>query len=269
MNLTQTLQQIATDFDLDAKQLIDYANEDTQTGWDDNKGAWPIGSLWQVEGQILYSLVRFTKPKRVLELGTMYGCSATHMLMALKANQDGGHLDCVDRDIHEVGVIGGQIPNRLRDNLTIYEQDVYEYVAQKDDKLGYDFVFSDAAHASEKIVQIWSRREKLVNPSGFLIEHDACHFMVGSQVMAGISAAGVTTVKTYLTEPSDCGMALWQRGPMPDDYNLTAYNTLWAMTGPEERNMREWIRESTGKKAKPKKSKLVELMEEWDGLQRE
>ncbi len=46
-----------------------------------------------------------------------------------------------------------------------------------------------------------------------------------------------------------------------------SYNDLWDLTGPEERNMRAWVRESTGSKIKPKKSLLVKLLEEWDALQ--
>lgn len=265
MNLNETLVQIAADFNLDAKQLIDYAIEDTQTGWDEDKGAWPVGSLWGVEGQILYALVRFTKPKRLLELGTLYGCSATHILMAMARNDNGATLTAIDSGLHvEGGVAGGMIPSRLKHMMTLHRTQISEWI--KSDKTGYDFVFEDAKHDSPSVFRVWEVRNNLVNPGGFLISHDAKHHLVGSQVMRGITQAGAIA-KAYLTEPSDCGMALWQREDAPTDYNLIAYDTLWAKTGPKDKNMRAWIRETTGKKAKPTRTKLVELINEWDGMQ--
>ncbi len=266
MNLNGTLQQIATDFGFDVKELIDYANEDDQTGWDAGEGAWPVGSIWQVDGQILYALIRATKPKRVLELGTLYGCSATHILLALAANNNDATLTAIDNGIHiSSGIAGEMIPARLRHMLTLHRMTITEWMAIHE--RGFGFVFEDAMHDSASVRAIWELRDTLVNPNGFLISHDAKHYLVGSQVMAGITAAGATA-KTYETFPSDCGMAIWQRG-FEIDYNRTPYNALWAMTGPDERDMRKWIRESTGKNSKPGKLRLVELMEAWDALQRE
>jgi hypothetical protein len=48
----------------DPQELIGYAAEDTLGGyhWDERQRQFPSGSLWQVEGQMLYALVRWLKP---------------------------------------------------------------------------------------------------------------------------------------------------------------------------------------------------------------
>jgi hypothetical protein len=188
------------------------------------------------------------------------------MLLAMRRNDNGATLVCVDNDKHETGAIGGLIPPRLRAALSIVNKPIAEYL-QSNTAL-FDFVFSDGAHDSASIAIIWQARHKLLNPGGVIIEHDAVHFGVGDQVMRGIRAAGADPF-TYLTEPSDCGLAIEQMPQLegPLDYDTMAYNRLWALTGPEERGMRDWIRETTGMKTKPKKPLLIELLREWDALQ--
>ncbi len=261
MNLPQTLAQIARDFNLDENLLNIYANEDTQTGWDEGMGAWPIGSLWRVEGQVLYALIRLTKPQRVLELGTYHGCSATHILMALAANGEGGKLTAVDNNLRGIEEIGHMIPDRLRDNLTLHNLDVYEFVTRQSKGINYDFVFSDAAHSDEQIASIWSQRDKMIAPGGFLIEHDALHFLVGEAVMRGIHSTGANPF-TYLTEPSDCGLAIWRYDellvPEKADYSLKTY--AWLFNEIVERELMDVVREKT-KAKKPKKLVLIEALE--------
>src|SRR4051812_37043725 len=88
LNVDNTLRKMALDWDLDAEALVAYASEDVIEGWT-YLGYWPGGSVWKEEGQILYALVRALRPKKIIECGTAAGCSATHMLSALAANQEG------------------------------------------------------------------------------------------------------------------------------------------------------------------------------------
>src|SRR3990167_10454525 len=114
MHLHSALEQIASAYSLDANALIAYAAEDLETGWDHGEGEWPTGSIWQVEGQVLYALVRALKPARVLELGTWYGCSATHILQALEANGYGALLVLDNHVQGGPAAIGDMIPEGLR-----------------------------------------------------------------------------------------------------------------------------------------------------------
>ncbi len=267
MNLQQTLVQTAHDFDLNADDLLRYAAEDTETGWDAGEGAWPNGSIWTVEGQILYALIRATKPKRILEIGTYYGCSTTHMLLAMRRNDNGAVLDAIDKDVRGIDP-GHKIPSRLKSAFTFYKRDAVEWLANTD--LNYDFIFEDALHLTELTRNLWLGGKRRLNPGGFMISHDAMHYIVGNQVLDGIALANSTPF-TYLTEPSDCGLAI-ERSPFTEDIVAWTpddpYNKLWDLTGPQQRDMREWMREQTGTKIKPKKFVLVELLKQWDALGR-
>ena len=72
---------IAAQVHIDAAQLYQYAMSDTLGGYhiDESQRRWPMGSLWGVEGQILYALVRILKPRRVVQIGGWVGCSAMHL----------------------------------------------------------------------------------------------------------------------------------------------------------------------------------------------
>jgi predicted O-methyltransferase YrrM len=82
MNLQQAFKAIGKAFDLDAEKLQAFAEQDKYTGWDEGKGEFPVGSLWTVEGQVLYALIRMLKPKNIMELGVNYGASTCHIAAA-------------------------------------------------------------------------------------------------------------------------------------------------------------------------------------------
>ena len=80
MQLHDALRAIAQQFDLPGHELIAYAAEDPHDGWDLGKGSWVSGSVWTVEGKVLYAMVRALKPQEVIEFGTAQGCSSTHIV---------------------------------------------------------------------------------------------------------------------------------------------------------------------------------------------
>ena len=63
-DLERTLARMADNYGLDAQQLIAYAAEDEIGGWT-YLGYWPGGSIWAVEGKILYALIRAIQPEQV------------------------------------------------------------------------------------------------------------------------------------------------------------------------------------------------------------
>lgn len=210
MFLHTALERIAAAYDLDPDLLKAYAEEDLHTGWDKGAGQWPVGSLWRVEGQILYALVRARKPAQVLELGTGHGCSATHIASALAANGP-GVLHCVDNsgDPTAPGRIGRGIPNNLRPHVAISDLGIEDYIANC--TMTYDLIFEDGIHSPEQVYAVWSKRDTLLNPGGWLVSHDAVHFIVGKDVRAGIERAGVDDALYLDVEPSDCGLAVWRK----------------------------------------------------------
>lgn len=202
MNLTAALTQAAAQLKLDPAELIDYPAQDTHGGYPE---AFPTGSMWQVEGQFLYSLIRALKPLRVMEIGTSHGCSATHILQALHDN-DYGSLICVDSGL-QIATVGDMIPDYLRYRVQIYltsiEQLLERFIPDE------DFILEDAMHSPEQVEFIWSNIPTLLKPGGVIVSHDAAHHLVGADVMTGIQRAGYQAA-VYAIDPADCGFAVYQ-----------------------------------------------------------
>jgi predicted O-methyltransferase YrrM len=213
MHLHSALEQIADRYGLDAFALTAYAAEDAHTGWDHGEGDWPTGSLWRVEGQVLYALVRALKPTNVLELGTWYGCSATHILQAL---EDNGHGTLLGVDNHVQGgpaAIGDMIPDALRERFTHQDQHIMEYVTTADAQ--FDLIFEDGMHDREQVAAVWSAAQRILAPGGFIVSHDATHFVVGADVQRGMAQAGITDALFLSIDPADCGLGIWRK---PGEY---------------------------------------------------
>lgn len=212
MLLHNALRAIAQQFDLNADELASYAAEDPHDGWDEGKGSWSAGSVWTVEGRVLYALVRALKPKRVLEFGTADGCSATHMAAALKANGS-GFLTCID----QYDWAGRYIPDDLRDNLRIVQSTVYERLTH--DNAIYDFVYEDSDHTTETVKAVWQWSQTRVTQGGAVISHDAVHPAIGHLVKAGIEQSGAQDVRYYPldadpalgTTQTGMGFAMWRQ----------------------------------------------------------
>ncbi|MGB1285109.1 MAG: O-methyltransferase [Aggregatilineales bacterium] len=200
MNLNQALHDIAEQFDLNADDLITYAAEDDIGGWDNGAGGWAIGSLWSVEGKVLYALIRALKPAKVLELGTHTGCSAAHIAAALLMNGT-GKLTCVDMNENA----GGNIPDDYRSVITFKAQDALDYISKSRTK--WDFIYEDLLHTVDQVSHVWSNAK--LATGGMLVSHDAMHFNVGDAVQAGIAESGKSPAY-YLIAPADCGLAIWQ-----------------------------------------------------------
>jgi predicted O-methyltransferase YrrM len=223
IDLNDALDSIATAFHFDADALIEYAALDPHGGYHDKyDDGFPTGSVWRVEGQILYALVRAlidSLPDKVvfhaLELGTHHGCSATHILQAIADSGGGGTLTCVDLN----GAAGNMIPSRLLTFVEFVRGDMFDYLAQQK-ATTFDFILEDGSHNMEDVEKVWRAAWSLLKPGGVIISHDAEHFHiqsgtgVGQAVREGIARAGffgvVPPARTYKVSPSDCGFAIWR-----------------------------------------------------------
>lgn len=205
ISLEQALLNIALYLNVDAATLMRYAAEDPHDGWDEGRGSWPVGSLWTVEGKVLYALIRTLGLKNALELGTRYGCSATHMAEALKAN-GAGKLTTVDLYVH--GETELMIPPHLSEYVNHVRGEAVAYIASVDD--APDLIFEDLDHEAATTAAVAGIARKRLNPGGLLVVHDAMHFLVGERVRKGLEMAEMDA-RMWLIAPSDCGLAVWQK----------------------------------------------------------
>lgn len=208
MELLEALTHAADRYGLDAENLINYAAEDSIGGYhpDERQRKWEIGSIWGVEGQFIYALIRATKPKLVVELGSFKGCSANHIAQALYENGkdtgDKGKLICVDYDPQFKPV------PPFKSIIEIVKMDIADYLEEMPSRR-VDFVFEDTFHSVETTQMAWKTATEKVKKDAFVVSHDAAHWIVGKDVRLGIAQV-VENVDIYDIDPSDCGLAVWR-----------------------------------------------------------
>jgi predicted O-methyltransferase YrrM len=223
-DLNQVLTFISLQLDCDPAELIAYAGEDQLGGYhfDPTQARFPIGSLFGVEGQILYALVRHLKPDMVVEIGGWAGASASHLALAVMRNEKGKVIS-VDLGDENVNAATGQAHGSLiAPNLKPYVQLVKEdgRVWLNNQKPGsIDIIFEDADHSPDLVMELSRLALTRLKTGGYLVNHDAGHVEaiypngnrtpspVGQNVQDGLARAGAA-FKAYLASPSDCGLAL-------------------------------------------------------------
>ena len=217
--LNYALQHIAHTFGFLPSEMIRYAALDPHGGYNSAyDDGFPTGSLWRVEGQALYAIVRALRPASVLELGTWHGASATHLLQGIHDNQYGG-LTCVDSRAYGDIEIGGMIPALLKKNAFITLTRIEQFIPRAlKEGWRYDLIFEDGMHDAEQVAFIWQHADKLLNPGGMIISHDAMHAIAGEAIREGIARAGYVngdgmgnSVMNVLIAPADCGFAVWRK----------------------------------------------------------
>lgn len=206
MNRNETLTALETFLSIPEGTLIPFADEDTIGGFnfDPNASDWPVGSIWAVEGETLYALVRAFQPDTVLELGTNRGCSTSHLAAAVQRN-GAGHVVAVD----VWGGAGDLILPELRNVIEQRFTDALDAIASFEDG-SLQFVFEDLLHGAEQVKAIIEALKPKLAPGAVVVHHDSEHGDDGVKVRSGITAAGVTSYASVLAAPSDCGLAVWR-----------------------------------------------------------
>lgn len=201
MLLNEALSILAQQLDMDAQTLIDYANEDEVGGYhtEPTLAKWPMGSLWEVEGKVLYALVRALRPSHVLQIGVYFAASDAHILTALAKNKKG---KLTSLDIEPIQGDGPAAALRKRWEFIQTEGGAW-IEANKPD---IDLVFEDAFHDREGTERLLSIIRDNLNPL-VVVSHDAEHVAVRDWVQGAWRAVYGDDFHTALIEPSDCGLA--------------------------------------------------------------
>lgn len=181
-------------------KMYGYALEDTVEGYPDE---WPSGSLYGVEGQFLYAMIRLTKPERVAEIGRWEGCSATHILTAL-SREKSGKLITVDHDDNRA-----KFKIDFEKRVEVIREDGIAWLRRQRDH-SIDILYEDASHETAMVASVASYAKHKVAKGGWVVHHDAAHYVVGEKVRDGLARAGIISPTILLIEPSECGLAIWR-----------------------------------------------------------
>lgn len=138
--------------------------------------AEPVGE-WLEVLRLLYSIVRVTKPKNVVETGVgVVGATTTFILEAMRLNGS-GHLWSIDdnrfQPIHGINV-GNGIPDDLRERHTLVIGRTRQWLEPLLRQCApVDIFLHDGEHTFANMLYEYSTAWPLLSPSGILLTDDA------------------------------------------------------------------------------------------------
>jgi len=202
--LKDALTAIGLYLEIEPKLLIDYAEEDQLGGYhhDIKERTFPHG-IWGVEGQIIYALIRATRPRHILEIGNCWKNSTLHIGDAVLANGK-GKVTTFDLEVLL------QVPEEYQSFMKSQREDLRNFNYRTRPLL--DFVFEDSFHTEELVSHVWKEFAEHARKGAIIVSHDSEHFREGERVQAGIKQ--VVDPGDYLSvaiDPADCGLALWRK----------------------------------------------------------
>ena len=202
MTLKNALKQLARWYGINAGELIQYASEDTLLGGVEGN---PMGTSYAVDGHLLYALVRYCQPGRILEIGTDHGGSAKHMAAACQRNGK-GHIWTLDINPDT----GDGVTDADADWITQIIDDATTWVAAYDG-LPFDFIFEDGDHIEPFSYAVYKHLPRILKRGGFILSHDISSW-VGARIMAGIRKGGVAMEHVHVVtpDPSPLGFSVYQ-----------------------------------------------------------
>jgi len=191
------LKGLANDLCISSELLKNYADEDTIGGRNDYWGGMTIS---ENEGKLIYAVTRTLRPEWVVEIGTWSGCSASHILAALKKNEWGWLMSI---DIHELREPG--IVPELLDRFTFIHgnAETCDWNVPR-----VDLLLEDSAHTAQTTQRCIERGIDL--GAQFIFSHDVNDYG-GSEVYKGLDAA-LPNYSILNLEDSRVGLAYWYKG---------------------------------------------------------
>ena len=202
MMLNDELRKIARWYGIAEGELIHYAAEDTLLG---GKEGNPVGTSYAVDGHLLYALVRYCKPERILEIGTDHGGSAKHMAAACQRNGK-GHVTTVDNN----PASGDGLTEGDREWITQEIADAALWIPRYEGP-PFDFIFEDGSHSEFLCHLVYFNLPRILRVGGFILSHDVA-VGVRRAVLAGIKKGGVDMEHLHFItpDPSPLGFSIYQ-----------------------------------------------------------
>lgn len=135
------------------------------------KEAGAKSAMGRMDCSLLYSLIRWAKPKIVVETGTYMGMSTAVILQAMRdAGVEQGKVHSVDR--HNGPEIGSLIPAELREGYVPITGDLRELMDGKHFPASIDVFLHDSIHRYKHQMKEFDYFWPRLRSGGVLISHD-------------------------------------------------------------------------------------------------
>jgi hypothetical protein len=169
---------------------------------------WDPGSCWESEGRYLYKTVREMRPKVIAEVGTMHGCSTSHMALACKHNGF-GKVYSIDNWQTIGDKTGSGIPADLRPFVELIRSDIFTFDWRKGFGLPIDLLLEDGQHTTNftrNVLKMFMGLNEL-RPRRILM-HDVRHWDCLNVLAEAREVIGEPD-EIFYEPPADCGVGCW------------------------------------------------------------
>lgn len=137
----------------------------------------------------IYSLIKMTGAKNVMEIGVFEGYTSMKMIEALPKDGKFTGIDINDYLKNDLKSIGPEVDFILGESIK---------VMQGMEPKQFDFIFVDGDHSWANILPEFKQVEKLIKPGGIIAYHDTIHLPDVKKLMNYVSRFNyhVITLKT-------------------------------------------------------------------------
>lgn len=116
-----------------------------------------ISSSFGKKGRLLFTIIRLSRSRDCLELGTAYGLSALFISGGLQTAGTGGHLTTLEAGEPQFSLASMMLKTNCADSVTCIHGSTQDHLANVVKTLsGLDFVFHDASHTREDYIADFS-----------------------------------------------------------------------------------------------------------------
>lgn len=121
------------------------------------------------EGELLYALVRATKPETCVETGTHRGLSTHYIAQALEDNNQGHVYTCDPVDWGQDGIFE---KSPLKERITFLKKKGIEMEKTSNDSSSIDFLFIDGYHGENDVLEEIDHFFPWLSKNALVVFHD-------------------------------------------------------------------------------------------------
>ncbi len=132
-----------------------------------------VSSSFGKKGRLLFNIVRLSRSRDCLELGTAYGLSALFLCGGMRAIGVKGHLTTIELEEYQFSLATKMLGTKYADSVTCIHGSTQDKLAHVVSTFsGLDFVFHDAGHTREDYITDFNAFVERLRPGATVLFDD-------------------------------------------------------------------------------------------------
>jgi predicted O-methyltransferase YrrM len=130
-------------------------------------------SNFAAKGRILYTIIRFFRPRCILEIGTAYGMATAVMLMALERYARDGKVWTIEPEEPQYSLAASRLTRRFRESVECRMGWSHEQIPELcGNGRRFDLVFHDNGHSGKAYIEDFRRFAPGLAPGAIVVYDD-------------------------------------------------------------------------------------------------